>query len=412
MTTEDQKMPENQAHTEDQATTPSDFALTVPEPPNEEPLIGILAGESSGDLLGGSLMEELKILYPKAQFMGIGGPKMIAAGLESLHDMERLSVMGFVEPLKRLPELMSIRRSVVSHMKARRPDIFISIDSPDFNLGVAKRLKGMGIKTIHYVSPSVWAWRQDRVKKIRGAVDRVLCLLPFEANFFEKHNIPSTFVGHPMADEIALDTDKREAKKRLGIEPNKRCLAVLPGSRLGEVNLHANLFLHVVKQFMAETAEEEIEVLIPAVSNETYDHIASAAASINVKPRIFLGQSREILAAADTALVASGTATLECMLMKTPMVVAYRLEKLTYAVAKRLVKTEHIALPNLLADRAVVEEFIQDDATEAALFDGLMKLHNDSDLCEQMRTEFRELHDTIQCDASRMAANMVSQHIA
>lgn len=373
----------------------------------EEPIvIGMLVGETSGDMLGASLMRELRSRNSNIRFVGIGGPLMIAQGFESLFDMERLSVMGFVEPMKRLPELLKIRASVVKYFRKNKPAVFIGIDAPDFNLGVEKRLKKSGIKTVHYVSPSVWAWRQGRIDKIRAAVDHMLCLLPFEAEFYQEHGVPVSFVGHPMADEIPIDVDKLAAKRRLGVPENALTLAILPGSRKSELALLARLFLRVAKQLQRDKVCVD-EIVVAAATEEGYRSIKLIADDLGVKVRLFHRQARDVLAAADVGLVASGTVTLEAMLLKTPIVVAYRLEKFSYWVAKKLVKTEHIALPNLLANERVVPEYVQKDATNYALSQDLSDLLATPSRRLGISNRFYELHRTIRLNASVKAADVI-----
>lgn len=371
-------------------------------------VIGMLVGETSGDMLGASLIRELRSRHKDIRFVGIGGPLMIAEGFESLFDMERLAVMGFVEPMKRLPELLKIRSSMVKYFRKNKPAVFVGIDAPDFNLGVEKRLKKAGIKTVHYVSPSVWAWRQGRIDKIRTAVDHMLCLFPFEAKFYEEHNVPVTFVGHPMADEIPLDVDKLAAKRRLGIPESALTLAILPGSRKSEIALLAKLFLRVAKQLQRDKVCVD-EIVVAAASEEGYQSIKHISDDLGVKLRIFHRQARDVLAAADVGLVASGTVTLEAMLLKTPIVVAYRLEKLSYWVAKKLVKTDHIALPNLLANERVVPEYVQKEATNYALSQDLSELLATPSRRLGISNRFYELHETLRLNASVKAADVICE---
>ncbi|HCD54368.1 MAG TPA: lipid-A-disaccharide synthase, partial [Halieaceae bacterium] len=317
--------------------------------------VGILAGEASGDILGSRLLSALRRRYPDLQVEGIGGPLMQAQGLHSLFPMDRLSVMGFVEPLKRLPELLRIRRSVYQHFLANPPDVFIGIDSPDFCLRLEARLRRAGIKTVHLVSPSVWAWRQGRIRTIRRAVDRMLCLFPFETAIYHQHGIGADFVGHPLADEIPLFTEREHARRALGLAEEGRLLALLPGSRSGEVAALTPLFLEVARRLAA--ADPELRFALPAANVEREAQIASLLQQApNLPLTLVQGRSRDVMAAADAVLLASGTATLEALLVQRPMAVAYRMAPLSWALVSRLVRIPFAALPNILAGRALVPE--------------------------------------------------------
>ena len=367
--------------------------------------IGLLAGEASGDILGAGLISELKQRFPQAEFVGIGGPLMQREGLQSLHDMSRLSVMGLVEPIKRLPDLLKLRSSIVRYFKHNPPDVFIGIDAPDFNLGVEGRLKKQGIKTVHYVSPSVWAWRKWRIKKIKKAVDHMLCMFPFEADFYTGHQVPVTFVGHPMADDIDLDIDKIAAKKSLGVPLDGLLLAVLPGSRSQEIEHLSPLFLEVVKTLQEQNVLGE--VAIAAVSESAYRRIQNSVDAQGVEARIFLGRAREVLLAADVALAASGTVTLESTLTKTPMVVGYRMESFSYWVISRLVSLEHVALPNILTGDSLVNEFLQSNATPEAIAADLTDLIEDTSRREEMAEAFYYIHERLKRNANARAAEVI-----
>lgn len=372
----------------------------------------MLVGENSGDILGAGLISELKQRYPNAEFVGIGGPLMQEQGFKSLFDMERLSIMGFIEPLKRLPELLRIRSSIVKYFEQNAPDLFVGIDAPDFNLGVEARLKKRGIRTLQYVSPSVWAWRQGRIKKIRAAVDHMLCILPFETKFYEDHHVPATFVGHPMANDIDLEIDKAAEKEKLslarGLKANKTTIAVLPGSRSKEIEFLAPLFFQACERL---GAERDVEFLVAASSKKNYDKLNSIAEQCGVHIKVFEGAAREVLKAADIALAASGTVTLEAMLTKTPMVVAYKLEKFTYWLVSRMVKIKHVALPNILVGGELVKELIQDDATVESITAELITLIDDPHRVSHIIDEFRTQHLRLRRDANKEAARAVSQLI-
>ncbi len=371
--------------------------------------IGMLAGEASGDILGAGLIAALRKRFPAVEVRGIAGPRMQALGAESLFPMERLSVMGLVEPLKRLPELLRIRRTLRENFLADPPDIFIGIDSPDFNLGLEEALRSAGIPTMHYVSPSVWAWRQGRIKKIARAVDHMLTLLPFEAEFYREHKVPVTFVGHPLADDIPLDVDVSAAKQVLGFSSEDEVVALLPGSRGGEVRLLGPLFLQAA--LWCYQRRPNLKFVLPAASPDRKSQIEQQLAQlpgIDALPLMVLdGNSQQALAAADAVLIASGTATLETMLMNKPMVVAYKMASLTYAIFSRMLHTPWVSLPNLLAQRELVPEILQDEATPEALGAALLNYFDDPLLGDQLRREFSELHQQLRRDASEKAADAV-----
>lgn len=369
--------------------------------------IGILAGESSGDILGAGLMQALKSQYPQLTFEGIGGPLMIAQGLQSMVPMERLSVMGLIEPLKRLPELLRIRRGVVKHFLSHKPDVFIGIDSPDFNLNIEKKLKQAGIHTIHYVSPSVWAWRSKRIHKIARSVDLMLTLFPFEVPFYEKYNVAVQCVGHPLADLIPLQADKASARLELGLNVNGPILALLPGSRQGEVSRLAPEFLKCADLCLQHWAE--LQVVIPCANAARWVQIETLLKEqfpdINVT--LTDGYAREVMAAADVLLIASGTATLEAALLKKPMLVCYKMSALSYALISRMLKVPYFSLPNLLAGKRLVEERVQNDVNAPALFQSIKILLEDKEKQEQLNTDFLKIHQALRKNANATAAESV-----
>lgn len=371
--------------------------------------IGMLAGEASGDILGAGLIAALQKRFRQVEVVGIAGPRMQALGAESLFPMERLSVMGLVEPLKRLPELLKIRRSLRQHFITNPPDLFIGIDSPDFNLGLEEALRSAGIPTMHYVSPSVWAWRQGRIKKIARAVDHMLTLLPFEAEFYREHDVPVTFVGHPLADEIPLEVDVQAARHALGFAEDDQVVALLPGSRGGEVRLLGPLFLQAAQ--WCYQRRRNLRFVLPAASAERKAQLQQQVADLpgaeELPLTILDGQSQQALAAADAVLIASGTATLETMLMNKPMVVAYKMASLSYAIFSRMLHTPWVSLPNLLAQRELVPEILQDDATPEALGAALLNYFDDPLLGDQLRRTFSEMHQELRRDASEKAADAV-----
>lgn len=368
--------------------------------------IGIVAGEASGDILGAGLMAAMQRRFPRLQVEGIAGPRMLELGARSLFPMERLAVMGLVEPLKRLPELLGIRRALREHFLADPPDVFIGIDSPDFNLGLEQSLKAAGIPTVHYVSPSVWAWRRGRIKKIARAVDHMLTLLPFEAAFYREHQVPVTFVGHPLADQIPLQIDVRGARELLGFGAEDQVVALLPGSRGGEVRLLGPLFLRAAE--WCHRRRPELKFVMPAASVQRLEELRAQLKGFPELPVTLLdGDSQRALAAADAVLIASGTATLECMLFKKPMVVAYKMGALSYAIFSRMLHTPWVSLPNLLAQRELVPEILQNDATPEALGTALLQYFDDPVSSDCVVREFDAMHQQLRRNASERAAEAV-----
>jgi lipid-A-disaccharide synthase len=364
--------------------------------------VALVAGEASGDILGAGLIQALKAQYPQIEFIGVGGPLMQAQGLNSYFPMERLSVMGLVEVLGRLPELMSRRKRLISSLIDAKPDAFIGIDAPDFNLTVELKLRQAGIKTVHYVSPSVWAWRQKRVLKIRQACDLMLTLFPFEAQFYTDHQVPVRFVGHPLADTIPQQADRAAAREALNLFQDQPVVALMPGSRGGEVARLGNLFLDAAVRL--RTLRPGIQFVLPCSSPERRAQLEQMLVGRDVPLTLLDGRSHEALAACDAVLIASGTATLEALLFKRPMVVAYKVAPLTYRILKRLVTSAYISLPNLLAERLLVPELIQDAATPEALAQLLAPLLEGG----EVQTEgFDVIHRALRRDASVQAAQEV-----
>ncbi|MCQ4262046.1 lipid-A-disaccharide synthase [Stutzerimonas stutzeri] len=364
--------------------------------------VALVAGESSGDILGAGLMQALKALHADVEFVGVGGPRMQAEGLKPYFPLERLAVMGLVEVLGRLPELLARRRRLVQTLTQLRPDVFIGIDAPDFNLGLELKLRRAGIKTVHYVSPSVWAWRQKRVLKIREACDLMLTLFPFEAKFYDEHQVPVRFVGHPLADTIPLCADRAAAREVLGLPSDGLVVALMPGSRGGEVARLGDLFLSAAERLRA--MRPGIRFVMPCASPERRLQLEQMLATRDLPLTLLDGRSHDALAACNAVLIASGTATLEALLFKRPMVVAYSVAPMTYRILRRLVKSPYVALPNLLAQRLLVPELLQDAATPEALAQSLSPLLDDGDV----QTEgFDSIHRTLRCDASSQAADAV-----
>ncbi len=372
----------------------------------DAPLIALIAGEASGDLLGAGLIEALRRRWPAARFIGVGGERMAAAGQHSLFPMEKLSVMGITEVIGHLPELFRLRRQLVDDLLARRPAVVITIDSPDFTLGVAKRVHAAGLKTVHYVSPSVWAWRQGRVKGIRRDVDLMLTLFPFEARFYEQHGVPVAFVGHPLADMIDLEVDTAAARRALGLVEEGRILAVLPGSRGGEVGQlmpdFTDAMIRLHRRYPA------LRFVIPAANGARRVQIDAALACTDLPVTVVDGQGRTVMAAADAVMMASGTATLEGLLLKKPMVVGYRLGAVTFAIVSRLVKSDYVALPNLLCRKPLVPELVQKDLSGAALADAVAVWLDDPDGVARLKDDFTRVHEQLRGGASEKAATAVA----
>ena len=377
----------------------------------DSPTIAIIAGEVSGDILGAGLIHALKARYPHAKFIGIGGERMIAEGFETLFDMEELSVMGLVEVLKHLPRLLKIRRSIIEQLSALKPDVFIGIDAPDFNLDVELKLKQRGIKTIHYVSPSVWAWRQKRVYKIAAATNLVLAFLPFEKAFYDRFNVPCRFIGHTMADAIPLKPNREEACQLLNLDSTQRYVAMLVGSRGAEVEFLSEPFLQTAQ--LLHQRYPDVKFLVPLINQKRRQQFEQIKQRVAPELDMILldGNARAAMIAAEATLLASGTAALEAMLCKSPMVVGYRMKPFTYFLAKRLVKTQYISLPNLLADEMLVPELIQEDCNPTKLAEKLSLYLSEDKSAVQNRhvllQRFAELHQRIQCNADQQAAQAV-----
>ena len=378
---------------------------------NHSPTIAIIAGEVSGDILGAGLIHALKARYPHAKFIGIGGERMIAEGFETLFDMEELSVMGLVEVLKHLPRLLKIRRSIIEQLSALKPDVFIGIDAPDFNLDVELKLKQQGIKTIHYVSPSVWAWRQKRVYKIAAATNLVLAFLPFEKAFYDRFNVPCRFIGHTMADAIPLKPNREEACQLLNLDLTQRYVAILVGSRGSEVEFLSEPFLQTAQ--LLHQRYPDVKFLVPLINQKRRQQFEQIKQRVAPELDMILldGNARAAMITAEATLLASGTAALEAMLCKSPMVVGYRMKPLTYFLAKRLVKTKYVSLPNLLADEMLVPELIQEDCNPTNLAEKLSQYLSEDKSAVQNRhvllQRFAELHQMIQCNADQQAAQAV-----
>jgi lipid-A-disaccharide synthase len=371
--------------------------------------VGIVAGESSGDQLGAALIAALRERVPELQCFGVAGPKMIAAGCEAWAGAEELAVMGLTEVLAHLPRLLRLRASLTARFLASRPDVFVGIDAPEFNLGLAKRLHARGLRTVQYVSPQVWAWRQGRVRNIGRACDLVLCLLPFETAFYSNHGVPAAFVGHPLADQIPLEVDREGARAALGLKTSATVVALLPGSRVGEVERLGTHFLQAAA-WLAQR-RPDIEFIAPMATARAREAFESKQAEVPAAPKVLLieGRAQQALAACDAAIVASGTATLETLLSRRPMVVAYRLGAFTAFLLRRLrlVKVPYFSQPNLLVGRPLVPELFQEQVSGAALGEALLGRLSDPAYLRQLDEEFRKVHETLRGGAATRAAEAI-----
>lgn len=386
----------------------------------QPPTIALIAGEDSGDQLGADLIEALRRRYPQARFVGIGGARMQAQGFESWHDIRELSVMGFVEVLKHLPRLLRLRRTLVDRLLRTRPDVVIGIDAPDFNLAVERRLKEAGLRTVHYVSPSVWAWREKRAANIGRSADRVLCLFPMEPAIYARHGVDARFVGHPLADRFPLVADRVAAREALQLPQEAPVLALLPGSRPSELSRLGQIFIDAAQRVTA--AIPGLRVVIPAANPQVHAMLKTMLAKgarDESAPLLLDGQAHEAMMAADMVLLASGTATLEAMLAKRPMVVGYRVAPMSYRIARALsmLKTDIFTLPNILAraeglPELPVPELMQDDCTAAKLADATLALFRDSERRGAVVAAFEHLHQALRGDDGNHAADRAAAAVA
>jgi len=374
--------------------------------------IGMVAGEPSGDVLAAGMVAELKRQYPDAVIEGIGGPNMQAEGFRSLFDMETLSVMGLVEVLKHLPAILRVKKQLLAHFEKYPPDIFVGVDAPDFNLRIEKTLKSRGIKTIHYVSPTIWAWREKRIHNIAKSVNRVLGLFPFEQKVYDKYQVPYTFVGHTMADSIDITPNQMAAREALAVAVDKPLLAVLPGSRRTEVDTLLPVFLDTIEKI--HKVRPDIQFVIPAVNEHRLGQIqviieASNRGGTRLPITVTQGTARDAMIASDVILLASGTATLEAMLCKRPMVAAYKLSPLTYKIMQRLYKAPFFTLPNLLANEPIIPELLQDDVNADNMSKQLLDLFEQDN--SALISRFTALHHTLKCNADKTAAKAVLEEL-
>jgi len=369
----------------------------------DAPHLGVLAGEKSGDILAGSVLRELKRRNESLRITGIGGEASAPHGLDSLFEMDRLAVFGFVEPLRRLPELLSIRGAVRHHMLTERPEVFLGVDSPDFNLTLEQQLRAKGIKTAHLVSPSVWAWRPGRIRKIKKAVDLMLCLLPFEKHFYEQHSVEAVCVGHPLIEEFSALPDQATARHYLGLPQGTPILACLPGSRAGEIEHIGPTFMQVIMRLLA--SDKDVRIVLPAASEARLDQINRLMPIEDDRFMVIEGQSRLAMVASDAVLCASGTTTLEAMLIGKPMTIAYKMAWLSWQILSRMVTSPYVGLPNVIAGRAVAPEYLQGDATEENLYQSVLDSFSANG--DKQKATFQELRQTIGDDYAVRSADAI-----
>ena len=375
-------------------------------------IIGIVAGEASGDLLGSHLMAALREARPDIEFVGIGGPKMQAVGMNVLFPMEKLAVRGYVEVLRHYREIVGIRRKLKNYFLANRPDLFIAVDAPDFNLDLELALKASGIPTIHYVSPSIWAWRGERIEKIKRAVSHMLALFPHEPRLYQQAGIPVDYVGHPLADMLPDQPKRTEMRETMRIPLQARVFAFLPGSRQSEVKHLAHTYIETAKLILQQVPDARF--LVPLISRETraiFDQALYDCDAQELPMTLLFGHAQDAMIAADIALVASGTATLECALLKRPMVITYRMPALSWWMIKRKRYQPYFGLPNILSERFVVPELIQEDATPENLAQALLNLVNDKDAVVQLEETFRKLHQTLRQNTAQKAAAAILPYL-
>ena len=376
--------------------------------------IAIVAGEASGDLLGSHLMAAIKQAAPNVRFIGIGGPKMQSVGMDVLFPMEKLAVNGYIEVLSHLREILGIRRKLRERFLAEPPDLFIGIDAPDFNFNLELALKQHGIPTVHYVSPSIWAWRGERIHKIKQAVSHILALFPFEAPLYQQVGVPVTYVGHPLADMLPDDPKRAEMREQMRIMPrHAKVFAFLPGSRQGEVRRLAKTYIETAKLILQK--QPDAQFLVPLASRETrtiFENEIWKQEAQQLPITLLFGHAHDAMIAADGVLVASGTATLEAALLKRPMVITYKMSGLSYWLAKRKQYLPYVGLPNILAGKFVVPEILQDDATPENLAQALLNLVNNKHAVAELERTFGSMHQNLRQDTAQKAAAAILPYLA
>lgn len=382
--------------------------------------IAMVAGEASGDLLGYHLIQALQSTHPHIDIFGIAGPKMMSLGARSLHPIERLSVRGYLEVLRHLWGLLKLRKQLLKQILAEKPDVFIGIDAPDFNFWLEKKLKAKGIATIHYVSPSIWAWRKNRIHKIKRAVSHMLALFPFEPALYQQVGVPVTYIGHPLADALPMEPATAQTREKLKLKKDSVVIALLPGSRQSEVNAHAALMLEtaVSLQAMLQPAGQHAQFLVPLITRETRDifqgvwhQMLTRYPELELDLQIMFGHAHEAMTAADAVLVASGTATLEAALLKKPMVITYKMSNLSWQLLKRMRLQPYVGLPNILAADFIVPELLQKDATPERIAQTLRGLLADKAGLVNLREQYRKIHLQLKQNSAQKAAQVVAQFL-
>ncbi|MFA6041115.1 MAG: lipid-A-disaccharide synthase [Methylophilus sp.] len=385
------------------------------------PRIAIVAGEASGDMLGFYIMQALQAQRQDITFIGIAGPKMMGLGAKSLYPMEKLSVRGYVEVIKHLYGLIKLRKTLLAQIIAEKPDVFIGIDAPDFNFWLEKKLKASGIATIHYVSPSIWAWRKGRIHKIKRAVTHMLALFPFEPEIYQQAKIPVDYIGHPLADVLPMQPQMGKVRALLKLTPETIVVAMLPGSRESEVNQHASLLVEAAVLIQAQYADEEtqlVQFLVPLITRKTRDIFqraieisATQHPDVHLNIQIMFGHAHDAMEAADVVIVASGTATLEAALLKKPMVITYRMPSLSWQIMKRMRYLPYVGLPNILAGKFIVPELLQDDATPQKVAEAAIKLLDDKDYQQELNQEYSNIHQSLKQNSAQRAAQVVLSYL-
>jgi lipid-A-disaccharide synthase len=382
--------------------------------------IAMVAGEASGDLLGYHLIQELKSLHPDIEIFGIVGPKMMSLGAKSLYPIERLSVRGYLEVLRHLWGLLKLRKELLKQILQQKPDVFIGIDAPDFNFWLEKKLKAKGIATIHYVSPSIWAWRKNRIHSIKRAVSHILALFPFEPALYQQIGVPVTYIGHPLADALPMEPDVPQMREKLKLKKNSVVIALLPGSRQSEVIFHAELMLESAISFERLMREngKNVQFLVPLVTRETRDIFQNAwhqlltqKPDVQIDMQIMFGHAHEAMIAADAIVVASGTATLEAALLKKPMVITYKMSNMSWQLLKRMRLQPYVGLPNILAGEFIVPELLQKDANPEQIAQTLYNLLADKTGLTELREKYRTIHAQLKQNSAQKAAAVIKQFL-
>ena len=375
--------------------------------------IVLVVGEASGDLLGSALIEELNQRFSEVEFVGIGGPLMIAQGFDSWYRMSELSVMGYVEVIKKLPKLICIRSSLIRRILRYQPDLVVGIDAPDFNLFLERSVRKSGVPVVHLVSPSIWAWRYERIHKIRESVDRMLVLFPFEAEIYKREGIPVSYVGHPLADQIELVVDRFRYRDELGFTVNQKLVALLPGSRRSELKQHLDLMLDAAE--LIKSKYPDVRFAIPLINEDTVafsrGYMSQRRKDLIDEIQFVSANTQNVLKAADLAIIASGTATLEGLLCECPMVVTYKVSQLTAWLMRRRARTTFVSLPNIIANEHLVDEFIQERARSHMLADAVISLFGQPEKLAGMRTRFREIKKTLRVGSAIRSADVIQKFV-